>query len=46
MEELKNCINYAISQGNFADSLTTANVTPAHKKDDWNDKTKFRLMND
>ena len=42
-EELRYCINYAVSHGKFLDSLKIANGTHVHKKDDPTDKTNLHL---
>ena len=39
---LTDCINDALSQGIFPDSLKTANITPVHKKDEPTDKQNYR----
>ena len=39
---LTDCINVALSQGIFPDSLKFANIVPAHKKDEATDKQNFR----
>ena len=39
---LTDCINGALSQGIFPDSLKLANITPVHKKDETTDKENYR----
>ena len=39
---LTDCINDALSQGIFPDSLKFANITPVHKKDEATDKQNYR----
>ena len=39
---LTDCINDALSQGIFPDSLKFANITSAHKKDEATDKQNYR----
>ena len=39
---LADCINDALSQGIFPDSLKLANITPVHKKDEAIDKENHR----
>ena len=39
---LTDCINDALSQGIFPDSLKLANITPVHKKDEATDKENYR----
>ena len=39
---LTDCINDALSQGLFPDSLKLANITPVHKKDEASDKEIYR----
>ena len=41
-DKLTDCINQALMNGKFPDSLKNANITPVHKKDDPTDKTNFR----
>ena len=36
------CINDAINEGVFPDSLKIANITPAHKKEEPIDKGNYR----
>ena len=39
---LADCINGALSQGIFPDSLKLANITPVHKKGETTDKENYR----
>ena len=39
---LTDCVNDALSQGIFPDSLKFANITPVHKKDEATDKQNYR----
>ena len=39
---LTDCINGALSQGIFPDSLKLANITPVRKKDKTTDKENYR----
>ena len=39
---LTDCINGALSQGIFPDSLKLANITPVHRKDETTDKENYR----
>ena len=41
---LTDCINDALSQGIFPDSLKCANITPVHQKDEATDKQNYRPM--
>ena len=41
---LTDCINDALSQGIFPDSLKLANITPVHKKDEATDKENYRAV--
>ena len=41
---LTNCINEAIKNNKFADSLKLSDIEPVHKKKDPNDKTNHRLV--
>ena len=41
---LTDCINDALSQGIFPDSLKFANITPVHKKDHATDKENYRAV--
>ena len=34
--------NFYIDEGSFLNSLKQADITPVHKKDDTNDKSKYR----
>ena len=41
---LTDCINDALSQGIFPDSLKLANITPVHKRDEATDKENYRSV--
>ena len=41
-EPIRNCINSSISTGTFPDELKIADIVPAFKTEDQNDKTNYR----
>ena len=43
-DELTTCINYALINGKFPNTLKNANVTPIHKKNDPTDKINFSVL--